>query len=135
MGKDGKVLFIKYANFIRRVPLDRIIPADVQHEPEEEEPSPDDVDNFDRLQDDEFENVEIVAQKDLQIKQLMKTYQEQTEIIKELENNISHKKSTIAEDEVKEKKNILPKMWQRITFKVAGNSLNGKEYCWNKNGG
>ena len=101
LGKDGKVLFIKYANFIRRVPLDRIIPADVLHEPEEEEPSPDDVENFDRLQDDEFENVEIVAQKDLEINQLVKTNEEQKELIKELENKIANKESTI--DEVKEK--------------------------------
>ena len=28
LGKDGKVLFIKYADFTRRVPLDNIIPAE-----------------------------------------------------------------------------------------------------------
>ena len=28
LGKDGKVLFIRYGNFIRRVPLDHIAPAD-----------------------------------------------------------------------------------------------------------
>ena len=37
LGQDGKVLFIKYANFIRRVPLDYIIPAEEYNDANEEE--------------------------------------------------------------------------------------------------
>ena len=57
LGQDGKVLFIKYANFIRRVPLDHIIPADEYDDTNEEEVNKGDEDNTERLNDDKFESV------------------------------------------------------------------------------
>ena len=36
LGQDGKLLFLRYGNFIRRVPLDRIIPADQCNNVEED---------------------------------------------------------------------------------------------------
>ena len=45
LGKDGKVLFIKYRNFLRRVPLDHIIPADEYHDSSDQEVDQVDVEN------------------------------------------------------------------------------------------
>ena len=58
------MIFIKYANFIRRVPLDHVIPADEYNDTEEEEPNKEDEENSTRLDDDRFENVDIVVQKE-----------------------------------------------------------------------
>ena len=85
LGQDGKVLFVKYGNFIRRVPLDFVVPASAYTTGDDEEIDQNDVDNQERLQDDDFENVEIVAQKDIEINRLKQTNCEQLERIKELE--------------------------------------------------
>ena len=36
-GQDGKILFLRYGNFIRRVPLDHIIPAEEYNNDADEE--------------------------------------------------------------------------------------------------
>ena len=37
LGQQGKVLFIKYGNFIRRVALDDVVPADGYYDDETDE--------------------------------------------------------------------------------------------------
>ena len=62
LGQDGKVIFLKYGNFMRRVPLDHIVPAEECHDDEDKDNiSPDDMENADRLEDDDFENVEVLV--------------------------------------------------------------------------
>ena len=73
LGQDGKILFIRYGNFIRRVPLDCTIPADEYQEETEDDIDPDDIKHDDRLQDDAFQNVEVVAIKDKEIEKLQKS--------------------------------------------------------------
>ena len=74
---DGKVVFVKYVNFIRRIPIDCIFPAESYQDTSEEEADPDDVDNCERLADDEFSNVELLAQNDKKIEMLNQKIQEQ----------------------------------------------------------
>ena len=119
LGQDGKVLFVKYANFIRRVPLDRIIPAEESHDASDEEPDQQDVDNKERLQDDDFENVEIVTKKDKEIDALKKANQEQIKQITELKDKVfSYSNQNISPPKPALK--ILPKLYQRIRFQMAG---------------
>ena len=73
LGQDGKVLFVKYGNFLRRVPLDRVAPAEKTHDITEEDIDEDDVQNSGRLDDDKFDNLDIVAQKDKEIEDLKKS--------------------------------------------------------------
>ena len=78
LGQDGKVVFLRYGNFIRRVPLDHIVPATECHDADEkDEISPDDKENDKRLNDDDFDNVEIVVEKDREIENLRKMNDEQ----------------------------------------------------------
>ena len=86
LGQQGKVLFIKYGNFIRRVSLDVVVPAEQTHD-QDDEPDQDDVDNDDRLQDDNFDHVELVAKKEAEIENLRKSMIEQQKIISQLEDN------------------------------------------------
>ena len=59
------MVFIRYGNFIRRLPLDHIVPADTCHDVEEEaKAAPDDLENDERMDDDDFQSVDIVAEKD-----------------------------------------------------------------------
>ena len=90
LGQDGKVLFLKYGNFIRRVPLDRVVPADEYVEDDTTDIDQNDVDNHDRMQDDKFDNVEIVAQKDMEIENLKKINQEQLERINQIEREAAN---------------------------------------------
>ena len=80
VGQDGKVIFIKYAGFIRRVPLDHVIPADEYNDAEEEEPDKEDEESSRRLDDDK--NVEILVQKEKEIELLQKSLQDQAKVIK-----------------------------------------------------
>ena len=144
LGMDGKVLFVRYGNFIRRVPVDRVVPAEQYQEGLEEEADPDDIKNNERLDDDEFENVEILAIKDKEIELLKQTNTEQENRIAQMSK---HLQSGSDEDEtipkglsstvtkpVKEKTlkkallSKLPKIYQKIRFQVAGKSdvLKGK---------
>ena len=72
VAQDGKVLFIKYGNFLRRVPLDFVVPAEQHADEECDEVDPEDVKNCERLLDDDFKDLEIIAQKNAEIKDLKK---------------------------------------------------------------
>ena len=72
VAQDGKVLFIKYGNFLRRVPLDFIVPAEQHADEDCDEVDPEDVKNCERLLDDDFKDLEIIAQKNAEIKDLKK---------------------------------------------------------------
>ena len=111
---DGKVVFVKYVNFIRRIPIDCIFPAESYQDTSEEEADPDDVDNSERLEDDEFSNVELVAQKEKEIEKLNQKIQEQEKLVADISNEmkLDNKKDS--------KSPILPKNYQKIRFKVAG---------------
>ena len=112
LGQDEKLLFLRYGNFIRRVPLDRIIPADQCHNVEEDIDK-NDIENKDRLLDEDFSDVEIVAQKEKQIEELQRQAKEKETKIKELEN-LPLKRCNV------QTSCILPKKFQKILFKTAG---------------
>ena len=80
VGQDGKVIFLKYASFIRRVPLEHVIPAD-EYNNEEEETNQEDEENSRRLDDDKFDNVEIVVKKEKEIEELTKSLDDKAKII------------------------------------------------------
>ena len=120
LGQDGKVLFVKYGNFLRRVTLDRVIPAGGYNNDAPEEVDKNDEVNKDRLLDDDFENVDIVVEKDKEIEQLKKQNAENVKHISELvkkavdnaklQQKATHKKPPIA----------LPKLHHKIKFRLAG---------------
>jgi hypothetical protein len=56
--QDGKLLFLRYDNFIRRGPLDHLIPAHNFQNVPEEEIDENDMENNERLLDDDFKDVE-----------------------------------------------------------------------------
>ena len=117
-------MFIRYGNFIRRVPLDNIAPADEHPDTSEQEVDQDDVNNDERLKDDNFENVEIVVQKDKEIEHLKKTNQEQEKQISELKNM-----ALIKQEPTKPcQSSLLPNLYQQIMFQVEGTdeSFKGK---------
>lgn len=138
LGQDGKILFIKYGNFIRRVPVDRVIPADAYIDSAHEEIEKEDVENRERLEDDEFRNVEIVALKDKEIEELKKSKEITRNKMKELEDKLStleeqlssqqaNISSTTPQTNVKEI--LLPNLYQKITFQEVGEiekTLKGK---------
>ena len=115
LGKDGKVVFIRYGNFIRRVPLDRIVPADEHPESEEEELDQEDINNAERLEDDNFENVDIIVKKDKEIEQLQRK-------LKEMETEMKKKDSfqTKVQKQTNQKDLLLPNMFKMISFQVDG---------------
>lgn len=116
LGKDGKVVFIRYGNFIRRVPLDRIVPAEEHPDLEEVELDQDDINNDERLEDDSFENVDIIVKKDKEIEQLKNK-------MKELETEIKkkHSSQTKIQKQTKPIDVLLPNMFKMISFQVDGN--------------
>ena len=126
VGQDGKVLFIKYANFIRRVPLDHIIPADEYKDEEEEvdENNQEDAENSNRLDDDKFENMDVVIQKDKEIDILKNSLNDKETVIKNLENKLSETRTST--DSIK--KVNLPNKLQTIVFMESKteNMLRGK---------
>ena len=141
LGQDGKVIFIKYGNFIRRVPLDRIVPADEYVEDDEVNIDAHDVENDDRMEDDNFENVEVVAKKDMEIERLKKTNKEQLERITEMEREPNRNKDlnegSSRMENVSEKKKVLelPKSFKKIRFRVVGDKswIHGKVLTKHKN--
>ena len=46
LGMDGKVLFVKYGNFIRRV--DHVVPAEKYYDTPEDEADPDGKENYEK---------------------------------------------------------------------------------------
>lgn len=129
LAQDGKVIFVKYGNFLRRVPLDFIVPADEYHDDEiDTEPDKNDIDNSERLQDDTFENVEIVVQKEKEIDQLKRSNLEQEIHIKQLERKVSDESNPLKSRSSSHVTPYIPKQWQRIRFKEAGKTefLQGK---------
>ena len=117
VGQDGKVVFIKYANFIRRVPLDLIIPADEYNDEANGEIDKEDLDHSVRLNDDKFEDMEILVKKDKEIEQLNKSMHEQANVIKEMENNFAKERKSIKQS----KNNKLPNLYQTVDFKESKN--------------
>ena len=134
LGMDGKVVFVRYGNFIRRVPIDRVVPGESFEENAEEEIDPDDVENEERLEDDAFDNVELISKKDKEIETLKQCNSEQEKLIAEISGKLKKKQeeeTTTIPDKLKndQKQAIsLPKLWQKITFQLDGNPnlLRGK---------
>ena len=85
LGQDGKVLFLKSANFIKRVPLDHILPADEYDDSNEEEVNKEDEDNTERLNDDKFESEEMILKKYKEIEELTKATITQEKVITDLQ--------------------------------------------------
>ena len=85
---DGKVLFVRYGNFIRRVPVDRVIPAQEYKEVSDDEADPDDILNKERLDDDDFTNVEIITKKDKEIELMKNTIEEQRKCIEAMSTTV-----------------------------------------------
>ena len=74
--------------------MDNIIPADEYHIDTEEEIDPKDMENSDRLLDDNFQEVEIVAKKEKELEELRKRNLEQENKIKKLESIVSDSEKT-----------------------------------------
>ena len=103
--------------------MDRIIPGDEQQLYEEDEIDTNDMENKERLLDDDFQEVEIVAQKEKELEDLRKQNLEQQRKIEAFEN-----KEKVMEGESKKPKGVnnvpvhLPNQWQHILFKQDGKS-------------
>ena len=123
LGQDGKVIFIKYANFIRRVPLDFIIPAD-EYSEENDEANQEDIHNSERLDDDQFDNVDVIAKKDKEIEELKKSMMGQADAIKSLEVKISENNEASKQTEIKNLQNLYQKI--EFTDNKTGNIIRGK---------
>ena len=121
LGKDGKVLFVKYGNFMRRIPIDRVVPAERYQETSDDDAGETDIVHKDRLDDDKFDNLEIIAQKESEIEELKKANAEQQKILEKIANE---------KNKPKDPKNVqkLPKNYQMIRFKMDGKEdfLDGK---------
>ena len=130
LGQDGKLLFLRYGNFIRRVPLDHIIPSQDSLTVPEVNIDENDVENENRLLDDDFKDVENVVLKQKEIEELRKQNLEQKQEIKLLEKQVlesqSEKKPLVIESR-------LPKRYQQITFQVDGKEFSGKVMTKHKN--
>ena len=145
LGQDGKVLFLRYGNFIRRVPLDHIIPANENHSDPEENIDEHDIENSARLLDDDFKDVENIARKQKEIEELTKLNVNQEKQISILEKQVAESEnSEKAESENTKKSNAentkksvykcrLPRKYQHIIFKVDGKELAGKVMTKHKN--
>ena len=122
LAQDGKVLFIRYVNFLRRIPVEHVVPAekhledDERVEEEQNDPAPDDVENHERLLDDSFENLETVVQKQREIESLKKSIEEKETIIRNLEQQASTVENQKHIDENVDLHNI----WKKIKFKMFG---------------
>ena len=123
LGQDGKVLFIKYANYIRRVPLDRVVPADEYVDNDGADVDQDDVKNHERMHDDSFDNEEIVAQKDIELENLKKMNHEQPGRITELERKVASSRGMETDGSSSKRKEnfkpvLLPKLFKGIKLKL-----------------
>ena len=135
--------------------MDFIVPADEYTDVDENEIDQNDIDHQERMKDDQFDNVDIVSQKDMEIEHLKRTNTDQLVRIKELEMKVESSKGMETPDEPthskensssrmdsnhanrKEKDNTvkLPKMFKRIKFKLVGKDswLYGKVLNKHKN--
>ena len=127
LGQDGKVLFIKYGNFIRRVPLDFVVHAEEYTDNLDIEVDKNDVDNQERMHDDPFENVEIVSKKDMEIEQLKRVNEEQIHRIKELENYSSKSMEIDIKKDCSAGKSSTGLEDKRKTTQFAGKSSTGSD--------
>ena len=100
---------------MRRVSLDRVLPADQYHDASEEEIDKNDVENHERLLDDSFENVDILVDRNKEIEQLKKENLKQKKQIIELEKKSVQPKSRKASHHV-----ALPKLYKNIRFQLDG---------------
>ena len=111
--------------------MDFVIPANEYNSVDEEEFDQNDIDNKERMQNDEFDNVEIVAQKDMEINRLKQTNSENLARIKVLERESESAKrmerSASGKERIEkpsEKNNVkslvLPKQFSRIKFRLYG---------------
>ena len=111
LAQDGKVLFIRYGNFIRRIPLDRVVPAEEVHEDDDNDDAKEqDEENDARLLDDNFENVEMVVQKEKEIEKLLKIIQDKNDHIQKLETKSLPPQTNV----------VLPKQFQKVKVKLLG---------------
>ena len=69
--------------------MEHVIPADEYNNDEEEETNQENEENSKRLDDDKFDNVEIVVQKEKEIEELRKSLDDQVKLIENLEQKIS----------------------------------------------
>ena len=106
LGQDGKVLFVKYGNFIRRVPIDHVVPAEKHYETTEEEVDENDIKNEERLLDDDFVEVDAIVRKDKEIQELKDNNSEKDKIIENLKS--------------KQYSPGFPNLYQHIAFRKAG---------------
>ena len=119
LGQDGKIIFLKYGNFMRRVPLDHIVPANECHDDDVKETvAPDDEENADRLADDDFGNMEEIVKKDREIERLKKMNEEQESKIKQMEDKV--KNAPKLEPVLKPSVGNLPNLHQKIQFQEFG---------------
>ena len=99
--------------------LDRIVPAEEHPDSQEEELDQEDINNDERLEDDNFESVDIIVKKDKEIEQLKKKLKEME---KEMDN-VQKKDSsqTKVRKQTKRMDLLLPNMFKMISFQVDGN--------------
>ena len=107
--------------------MDFVVPAKEYTGGDDEEIDQTDVENQDRMKDDVFEEVEIVAKKDKEIEELKHINSQQLDRIKELEKESESTRrmedSTIADVSSTNKRTqsqSLPTQFKRIKFKVFG---------------
>ena len=121
LGSRWKSSFYKVCKFHQKNPIDFIIPAEEYNDTNEEEVNQEDADNDERLDDDKFDNVEMIVKKDRELEELRKAAIKQEQVIKELELKISEKRKP-----TKDSSNInLPNLYQTIDFTESktGNKL------------
>ena len=111
LGQDGKVLFIKYGNFIRRVPIDFVVPAENRYETSDGDVDVHDIENDDRLEDKQFGEVEAIVKKDKEIEELKNINLEKDKLIEKLEKESSTEVCSVN----------IPNLYQTILFRKAGN--------------
>ena len=112
LGQDRKILFIKYGNFIRRVPIDVVVPADKRYDTSDVEVDEKDIENDDRLEDDQFAEVEVISKKDNEIQDLKEKNVEKDKVIERLEKEANSKVAPVR----------FPNLYQHIVFRKAGSS-------------
>ena len=149
----GKTVYLRFGNFLRRVPVDNVRPDyDGEVDVEEGYIEPDDEDN--RFAEEETSVQEMAKDLDLaeqnkKLKELLKAFQDKAEVDKKTNDNIQketlerakklklvqkeQEKNKLIEERNQKKKLILemkerekekfPKLGQKILFKVKGSDL------------
>ena len=135
----GKTLYLKFGNWIRRVPIDTVIPDEIGMEREEEGfIDPDENENEERFKKEESPVEEL--EKDLETAINLKTLQEKVNMLEEKLQNGDDKekneeKNNVIESDVIKQKRVerrkrqkLKKKEQTKHFPVLGQRLLFKEY-------